>query len=396
MRHMKLITLGVAVLSGVCVNSVALAEGTQPIRRITWFAHPYCWSMSGDNVPAGADPELWAACLAWERRNHKEYLEMISSMKPDEAAIIYPIGSSQPMNELKQHAKATLGDRCLIITRGGKDPTFLKNVDDPIRRFLQDKDMPGRKEFVQNMLTSNGQLPEPPGLADKIEAEIRDACKSIGYDWRWQALEVIYFNRMIAYDIETTFRDRGLVYDPKTVQCNAVGEGFEQCAMTWKSMLPGYLDLASPIENDPELSVTGEPAVVFGTFKERLSLPDDVRLFLWESKEGDTVALITRAAFRWRDPLLSATISLKGLDLEVSKVEVNQIRGKRANQISTITLGPRFDPSPAFQPDRDHLRVPVYAGSRRGGDHAYYIIAPDVDYAEFRKRLAEATIAPTR
>ena len=396
MMRMKLIALGIAMLSGVCVHSATLAEETRPIRQITWFVHPYCWSMSGDNVPAGADPELWAGCLSWERQNHKKYLEMISNMKPDEAAIIYPIGGSPPMIELKQHAKATLGDRCLIVSRGGKDPTFLKDVDDPIRRFLEDKDMPGRKEFVQSMLTSNGQLPEPPGLADQIEAEIREACKSIGYNWRWQALEVIYFNRMIAYDIETTFRDRGLVYDPKTVKCTAVGEGFEQCAMTWKSMLPGYLGLANPIENVAELSVTGEPAVVFGTFKERLSLPNDVRVFLWESKEGHAVGLITKATLRWSDPLLFATISLKGLDLEVSKVEVNQIRGKRANQISTITLGPRFDPSPAFQPNRDHLRVPVYAGSRRGGDHAVYIVAPGVDYAEFRKRLAEATIAPAR
>ena len=85
-------------------------------------------------------------------------------------------------------------------------------------------------------------------------------------------------------------------------------------------------------------------------------------------------------------------MSLKELDLEVSKVEVNQIRGQRANQISTITLGPRFDPSPAFQPDPDHLRVPIFAGSRRGGDHAYYIVAPDVDHAAFRQQLVAATV----
>jgi len=397
MVRMSLVALSVVVLAGLgllAATPTAAAEQGQPIRRITWFSHPYCWSMSGDNVPAGADPELWAACLAWERSNHKKYLELISNMKPDDAAIIYPIGGSAPMVELQQHAKATLGDRCLIVSRGGKNPDFLKNIKDPIRRFLSGEDLPGKKQFVHAMLTDNGKLPEPPGLADQIETEVRQACESIGYDWRWQALEVIYFNRMIAYEIETKFRQRKLVYDPKTVQCVAVGEGFEQCAMTWKSMLPGYLGLANPIENDPTLSVTGEPCVVFGKFKERIALPNDVRIFLWESKDGEAVALIVRAAFRWSDPLTFATISLEDLNLEVSKVEVNQIRDKRANQISTITLGPRFDPSPAFQPDGDHLRVPVYTGSRRGADHAYYIVAPGVDYAAFRQRLVEAEIAP--
>jgi hypothetical protein len=86
-------------------------------------------------------------------------------------------------------------------------------------------------------------------------------------------------------------------------------------------------------------------------------------------------------------------VSLKELDLEVSQVEVNQIRGNRANQISTIMLGSRFDPLPAFQPDPDHLRVPVFAGSRRGGDHAYYVIAPGADAPAFREQFVKATVS---
>jgi hypothetical protein len=388
-------TIAIMLLSVLVLTvRTTAAEQPQTISKITWFMHPYCWSMTGDNVPAGADPELWTACLAWERRNHTQYLAMISNMKPDEAAIIYPIGNSEPMRELKKHAKETLKDRCLIITRNSVDPTFLKDVKDPIRRFLSDADLPGREQFIRAALTDSGRRPEPPGLADEIVAEIREACKTIGYDWRWQSLEVIYYQRMIAYDIKQAFGARNLVYEPEALRGTAVGEGFEQCAMTWKSMLPGYLGLTYTIENDPLLSVTGAPGVVFSDFKERIALPNNVRLFLWEDDDGQSVALFTRTAFRWSDPQLFATISLKGLGLEVSQVEINQIRGRRANQISTITLGPRFDPSFAFQPDADHLRVPIYAGSRRGGDHAYYIVAPGVEHTALRTKLLEAQIAP--
>ena len=100
---------------------------------------------------------------------------------------------------------------------------------------------------------------------------------------------------------------------------------------------------------------------------------------------GDTVL-----KFGW-NPQQYATVSLEELDLEV---RVNQIRGRQANQRSTIVLGPRFDPSTAFQPDPDHLRIPVFAGSRRGGDHACYIIAPGVDSEVFRKNLTDARISP--
>jgi hypothetical protein len=64
---------------------------------------------------------------------------------------------------------------------------------------------------------------------------------------------------MIAYDIQKAFSERGLVYDPANVECVASGEGFEECAMTWKSMVARYLGLAHPIENDYELSVSGAP-----------------------------------------------------------------------------------------------------------------------------------------
>ena len=200
------------------------------------------------------------------------------------------------------------------------------------------------------MLTSQETFDEPTGLATDIEKELREACRIIEYNWRPESLEVNYYSRLITHEIEQTFKNRNLVYDPQTAKSTVLGEGFEQCAMTWKGMLPAHLGFANPIENDPTLSVTGQREVVFGKFQERIDLGNDIRLFLWLGPKKEAVALFTRAAFRWSDPLQFATVSLKSLELEVSNVEINQIGGKRANQISTITLGPRFDPSPAFQP----------------------------------------------
>ena len=46
-----------------------------------------------------------------------------------------------------------------------------------------------------------------------------------------------------------------------------------------------------------------------------------------------------------------------------------------------------------FSPDPDHLRVPIFTGSRRGGDHAYYIVAPGVDPAAFRQQLVAVIVS---
>ena len=396
MKQRNIITSTVVLFSGLTMllHSLAFADdAVNRIRRITWIVHPYCWSMAGDTIPANVNVENWKACLAWERDNHQQYMKMISGMEQEEAVVIYPIGNSKPMQELLEHAQSELGDRCVVVKRSSIDPNFLKGVKDPIRQFLGSAELPGKSEWVEAMLTSQGAFDKPEGLAAELEQELHEACQKIGYDWRPESLEVIYYSRLIAHEIEQAFKDRNLVYDPQTVKCMAVGEGFEQCAMTWKGMLPAYLGFSGPIENEATLSVTGQHHVVFGKFQERIDLGNQIRLFLWQGPEGEAVALFTRAAFRWSDPLEFATVSLKELDLEVSKVEVNQIHGRRANQISTITLGPRFDPSPAFQPDPDCLRVPIFAGSRRGGDHAYYIVAPGVELSEFRQQLVKAMVS---
>ncbi|MCK4323130.1 MAG: hypothetical protein KAW89_01270 [Armatimonadetes bacterium] len=367
----------------VCLSSMTAARAAEeakqePIRinKIYWCIHPYCWSMYS-GIPEGSDPELWNATLARELRAHELHMDLVSNMKADEALIIYPIGSSEPMTNLITHAEKTLGRRCVIMTRQTVNPDFLEDVPDPIRAFLEDDELEGKKEFVQAMLTDKGRCQAPEGLAEELEAEIREACEVIGYGWSYWALEVIYGNRVMAIDIEEQFRKQGLVYDPKTVEGMTFGEGFVGCSMTWKSMLPHYMGLAKAIENDPKLSVIGVPYMDNAEFKERIVFADDVRLLLWEGEDGRPIALFYRAADRLKNPQLYAHVPLAGLSLELW-------RGKEK----------RWSAQAETKLPAGHLYVPVYTATRTGGANTYfYLIASEISLQDFRNRLADVEIS---
>jgi len=370
--------LTVAVcLSSVLVGSADEQANQEPIKinKIYWCIHPYCWSLHEGNIPEGSDPDLWNAVLDWELRVHQLHMDFVSNMKPDEALIIYPIGSSEPMTNLTAHAQKTLGRRCVIPTGGGVAPSFLTDVPDPIRAFLEDDELEGKQEWVHDSLTDKGSWQTPEGLAEELETEIREACQTIGYEWSYEALKVIYHNRVLAFEIEEKLRDNGLIYDPQTVECMAFGEGLEQCAMTWKSMLPHYMGLAKPIENDPSLSVSGAAYLVNAEFKERVLFADDVRLLLWDGEDGRPIALFYRTAIQLKDPQLYAHVPIEGLNLEV------------------WVMNDKFwsAQAPTAMPPAD-LHVPVFTADRTGRNAYYYLIASDISFEDFRERLAGVEI----
>ena len=375
--------LGVLVCLGG-VTAAKAAEETEPepvrINKIYWCIHPYCWSLHGLRAPEGYEQELWNAVLARELWVHAQHMDFVSNMKPDEALVIYPIGSPAPQRQLIEHAERTLGRRCFVMTRRTAGENFFADVEDPIERFLNDGDWPGRDEWLHNMLTDFGEREEPEGVREQMEAEIREACEELGYDWSPSALEAVYYMRMIAYDVEQTFRERQLVYDPNTVECVAFGEGFEECSMTWKSMVARYLGLAHPIENDYELSVSGFPYLAKATFKERIALTHDARLFLWEGEDNQTIALFARAQTALGDPQFYAKVPIDGpLNLDVRTFTDLFWEGKAYTRLP-----------------RGYLYVPVFTATRgaSGGhdDGVFYLIATGESFDQFRARLAGAEI----
>ncbi len=374
--------LGVLVYVG-CVTGARAAEETkqEPVRinKIYWCIHPYCWSLHGLRAPEGRDENLWNAQMARELWVHTLHMDLVSNMKPDEALVIYPIGMPAPQRQLIEHAERTLGRRCFVMTRRTAGENFFADVEDPIERFLNDDDWPGRDEWLHNMLTDFGKREEPEGVREEMEAEVREACELLSYPLPPSGLEAAYYMRMIAYDVEETFRERQLLYDPETVDCVAFGEGFEECCMTWKSMVSHYMGLAKPIENDYELSVSGAPCLAHARFKERIALSDDVRLFLWEGEGDEFIALFARAAARLSDPQLYARFSLAGrinLKVYTSHQKTLNWEGKAHTRVPIASLS-----------------VPVYVSTRRGGvDGSYYMIASGESFEQFRDRLAAAEI----
>lgn len=264
------------------------------------------------------------------------------------------------MKDIEQFGQEKLGRRCMILR--AESPNS-KKIDS------------------RNLL--------PAAVKLELVDEILDALQKRGDTWSTAAmevLEVMFYNRMIAIEIQEELQKRNLHYDPKTVDAVAFGEGFEQCAMTWKAMVPYYLGLTKPIENDFELSVSGMPLLRFATFKERIALSDDVRLFLWELKDGRPMALFSRAHARLADPQFHVT-----LPLGVKKIQI-KVFTKHGEQLWPLAS---IGDLPVKADLAGPIKVPVYTSLRQlATDRAAYVVASGMNLDEFRQMLLAAPVGP--
>lgn len=366
------------------------AEGTSPappplkIQKIYFMFHPVCWRNFGATPPPMADEKLWAACYNRELQVNEKQKQFISDLKPDEALVLFPIGRSGAMRELEDHATQALGRRCIIVRRDGWDPPpAWGTLPNAIDEFLNNPQLEGKAEFLS---------PVPADIRKELETELRDAWeKHQRPNWNIGLLEVAYYSRMCALDIQQEFKTRDLQYDPATVRSAAFGEGFEQCAMTWKQMLVPYLGFAHPADNIFELSVSGAPFLVNATLVERLELADDLRLYLWKSEDGRLVGMYARAWCRMKDAQLFAHVSPAGMKLEARETHDKQLWPEPDAPVLALT-----------EKDR-RLRIPVFNGIRRDyhwsavvgtAEEPCYLIASGIGFEEFRERLAKASIAP--
>jgi len=356
------------------------------ITKLYFMYHPVCWSMGmrGNEPPArayeparpGVSKQDYMNTLQREVLTVRRQQQLMSRLKFDEALILFPISESKTMQDLEQYATRALGRRCIIV-RGvhGSPPAAWAELSNPLERFLNDDNLEGKAEYLKGV---------PPQIRAELEREIRQACQLRGYDWPIvSAFDVIFTSRMWALQIENEFRKRGLSYDPATVKSVAYGEGFEQCATTWKAMLIPYLGLALPAEGDYRLSVSAARFLTQGEFKDRIKLHRDLRLFLWTDPRQRPVGLYMRSSCRLKDPQFYAHVPLEGMSLEIWNVR---------------SYGTKLWPTEGSPLDKwvqdGHMKVPVYNGIRRGGDDgAYYLIGSGISYEDFRRRLMQARIS---
>ena len=359
-----------------------------PISKVSFLIHPVCWDLAlaegGRMRPdfryqsftyrggAWYDEQEFYEILEWERRVNQKQKEYIRAMGTDEALVIYPIGNRPAMQALENEGRKRLGRRCLIIR--SESPSANQKVD--YRQLLPD--------------------------AVKIELldELLEAVRHNSDTWNAQALEVIFYNRMIALEIEREFRKRRLQVDPQRVAALAFGEGFEQCATTWKAMVGTYLGWSRPIEIDYNLSVSGMPLLRGARFKERVAVGEEVRLFLWELKDGRPMAWFvrTRGSLAQAQLFVSLPFDLKafklfdefGAQLWPDPVRETQHLGG----VHWWWMGSAND-SPLRFDLKGPVRVPVSVGLRQlPTDRNIFIVSSGIPFDEFRRALTGSAIGP--
>jgi hypothetical protein len=336
------------------------------ISKISFLIHPVCWDLAlneaGDpsssyvslisSIRGGAwyDDEEFLEILQWEREVNEKQKEYIRRMESHELLIIYPIGQRPAMLELERLAKEWLGPRCIIVRSPGPTTT-------DYRELL------------------------PSDVKSEITDELLETLRANGEQWSAAGIEVMFYHRMLAMEIEEKLQESNLKFDPETVELIAFGEGFEQCAMTWKAMLPYYLRLRRPIENDFELSVSGMPLLRTATFKERVALSGDVRLFLWELADGRPMALFARAKAHLKEPQLFVS-----LPFNPRQIHVYDTHGRQ--------LWPPVEKNPPVQVGlQPPVKVPVFAALRQfSTDYAAYLVATEVSFSEFRQKLIDSPV----
>ena len=374
--------------------TVGADEATQKINKIYFMSHPVCWQTVGQEPPPGEwdkhssySRSVWQASYDRELEVNQLQKALMEQMGPDEVLLLFPVEDKLPMRDLEEFAKRTLGRRAIIVDRPLRSPPAAwRELANPLERFLNDSQLQGREEFLAGV---------PPQIQAELEAEIRAALAkggAVAQSWNPSVLEVLYYSRLCAMDIQKEFQRRNLVYDPEKTAGEAFGEGFEQCAMTFKQMLVPYLGLKDSVDNRWDLSVSGASFLVDATFRERIDLDENLRLYLWETEDEKIVAMYARSRCRLEDPLLYAQVPVEGLSLQV-----REIHGKlcwpdpAAPELSLELVG-------------THLRVPVYNGIRRDfnwqgvvdtAEEACYLIARDIGFKDFRRLLLSARIDRT-
>ena len=383
-----LVFLGLAELGTSPYFGENLPQGSQLISKVSFLIHPVCWDLvlgdDGKIKPSyryqvftyrgGAwyDEKEFYEILEWERRVNQRQMEYIQQMGSNEVLVIYRIGDRPAMRKLEEAGQQSLGRRCIIID--SQSPSDNEAVD--YRKLL------------------------PAAVKIELLDDLLEAVRWNSDMWNAQALEVIFQNRIIALTIEDEFHKRNLHFDPQTVEGIAFGEGFEQCATTWKAMVGGYLGWAKPIENSFELSVSGMPLLRTATLKDRVALDHDVRLFLWELKDGRLMAWFTRARGKLSDAQLFASVPF-----DLQKIWLFEETGKQiwpdpvreTEKIGGVHwwwMGSAND-SPLRIDQKPPVRIPISVGLRQlPTDRNIFLVVNGIAFEEFRRALMTSTIAP--
>lgn len=321
------------------------------ITKLHLLIHPFCYAIYEDTGEAfPSDPPFFdngrfELYIEYERGLRTRWHDAISTMGPEDALVVLPIGSFKTQDDLERHARQCLGPRCIIL---------------PTNPFRPAEASPSNEQDFRM------------GVAD----DLLHAFQSRGYEWKLQDMKIAVDYRGQAWQVLAAFRDLGLCFDPATVDAEAWGESFDGCVTKWSNGLGTYLGLQKPVEKEFAMTIPDAPFLLTARFVERVHVSDVVRLFLFEETDSRPLGLFLKTGHHVWDRLLVVRLPADSAGMEVRR-KTNERVWPAAESTLPIVDGA--------------VEIPIYGGSY--SDDPTYIFGEGIRMAEFRERLMALAIA---
>ena len=254
------------------------SSSPRQIERLCVLVHPLCYE------PHAGEPDFvakYADYLDYEGIVKQRWLDRISDMGDGDALVI--CGNAPNVLE---HARSVIGDRVFVVT-------------DTVTH---------QPELWDTLLSDEAKA----GLGhDLLAMHWRN-----GFGWDSNTVGQPIIARGWAERIRRTFEERGLAFDPATLQAEGWGESFEGCVANYTRYLGTYLGLTDPIDVRFDLCVPDARFLFDAELQGVVSMDRAVRCYLWTTGEAQ-IAWFHRAFAEIGDPKLTAWIAVDDMRIEV-------------------------------------------------------------------------------
>jgi hypothetical protein len=353
--------LGFVACSFGSFTTVAGQNGKQLVEKIYFMIHPLLYE------PLAADParaQKVQKYIDYEKQVSKRWYDAIANMRQNEALVVGAPGCPQKLQDfIEEH----LGTRGLII----------------------------RDNLISQPDLWNELSPEArQGLGHDLLAMYWKH----GFEWTSDPLGQPVIARGWAERVKLAFRERGLTFNPATVQAESWGESFEGCVANYGRYLGSYLGLVRPVEDNFEMTVPDAPFLLTARFLERVPLERNVRLYLWEGQDGRLIALFLKLQSTIGEPSLYARVPVGNKRLEV-RSRMNRPMWPKAEGSAQLKEGTppwevrRQQKASAITEADGRLKIPIPTPLVLD---AAYIFAEGLPFPEFRAMLAKSSLFEER
>lgn len=173
-------------------------------------------------------------------------------------------------------------------------------------------------------------------------------------------------------------KQQGLTYDPQTVRSEGWGESFDGCVAKYCTMFSKQLGLAKPIEQNFAMCVPDLIWLIRSKFIEKVSLPSEIRFYLFEGEDSQPMAIFFDAYSVPGDLPRSVDVPLDPSNAEF--YEYSYVASLSLTPMTKITT-----------PDGKGVRLPISTDLADPPRRAY-LLGKDVDVATFRAALVKAEV----